>query len=289
MTAFGYVPDYRGKSPLKDIYLKIFGYPYPPRRNEAALVFNFLRPEISEKILDIGCGDGIWYLELLKKGISVAGLDTSSHDLNKLLERAKMLNLKPEIMRADAQKMPFADNTFDKIYSISTFEHIKDDENVFGEAKRVSKPNGLMVISVPLKKVPLFTKIAVRMPRLLKKIFCNEITTNAKNENDYLDNFSKYHFHCRNYTMEDMKERCLKYGFRIEEESYNCRFWGSLIWSLYHTLKVFERHKSSNTDYKFRNEAIYALVAPIFYLMFLFDRLLFWKKGQIIILKLRKK
>ena len=63
---FGYVPDYRNKSLLKDAYMSIFGYPYPPRRNEARKVFNLLKLRKSDKILDIGCGDGVWYLELLR-------------------------------------------------------------------------------------------------------------------------------------------------------------------------------------------------------------------------------
>lgn len=288
--SFGYVPDYKDNSFLKDTYLKIFGYPYPPRRNEAALVFDFLNPKKNEKILDVGCGDGIWYNELRKRGINVVGIDTSDYDLNKLNERAKILNLKTEAIKADAQEMPFENNVFDKVYSISTLEHIEDDKKVFREVARVLKPNGLLVLSIPMKEVPFLTKIAVRLPKPIKELFYNKLVINAKNEQDYLNNFNKHYFHCRNYTIEDIRERLEKYGFKIEKKSYNCRFFGSFIWSLYHTLKIFERHKSPTTNYQFSNETIFALVAPFFYLLFLIDRLLFWTKGRIVIimLKLRK-
>ncbi len=289
MNSFGYVPDYRDKSFLKDGYLKIFGYPYPPRRNEAVLVFKFLNPQRREKILEIGCGDGVWYLELKKRGLNVIGLDLSGHDLNKLRKRARSLNLKPEVVKADAQKMPFNKNTFDKIYSISTFEHIKNDKEAFREVSRVLKPGGLFVISVPLKETPLFTKLAVKLPRPVKNLFYNKLVQDAKSEEDYLNNFNRYYFHYRNYTMDDIKERLQNYGFEIAEKSYNCRFFGSFIWSMYHTLKLFERHKSPTTDYGFRSETAFALTTPFFYLLFLIDRLLFWTKGRIIVLKLRKK
>jgi len=286
--SFGYIPDHQGKSPLKDLYLRIFGYPYPPRRNEAAIVFKFLNPKKNEKILDIGCGDGVWYNQLRKRGIQVTGLDTSSYDLNKLKERAKSFDIESKIIEADAQNMPFEQNTFDKTYSISTFEHIKDDKKVFREVARVLKPQGLLVISIPVKELPLLTKIAVNLPQSIKKLFYNKMVREAKTEADYLRNFNQHYFHYRNYTAEAIEERLRASGFKIENKSYNCRFFGSCIWSMYHTLKIFERYKSPTSGYKFKNEAAFALVAPFFYLLFLIDRLLPWKKGQIIILKLRK-
>lgn len=289
MKSFGYIPDYRGKSFLKDSYLKVLGYPYPPRRNEAALVLGFLAPKINEKILDIGCGDGVWYLGLREKGIDVTGLDLSDHDLNKLKERARALNINPNVIKADAQEMPFEKNSFDKIYSISTFEHIENDKKVFSEASRVLKPGGFLIISVPMKEVPFLTKLAVKMPKPIKKLFYNKLVQEAKSGEEYLDNFNRYYFHYRNYTADDIKERLRDYGFEIAEKSYNCRFFGSAIWSMYHTLKLFERQKSPTTDYQFRSETTFALIAPFFYLLFLIDRLLFWTKGRIIVLKLQKK
>ncbi|MFH1575613.1 MAG: methyltransferase domain-containing protein [Candidatus Nealsonbacteria bacterium] len=289
MKPFGYIPDYKRISPLKDIYLKIFGYPYPPRKNEAALVFKFLDPQKNEKILDIGCGDGVWYLELKKRKTEVIGIDLSDYDLNKLKERAMVLNLNHEVINADAQKMPFEEKVFDKIYSISTFEHIEDDKKVFEEANRVLKPRGLLVISVPMKEVPFLTKLAVKLPKPIKKLFYNKLVMDAKNEDDYLNNFNQYYSQYRNYTIDDIKERLQNYGFEMEKKSYNCRFFGSAIWSAYHTLKIFERHKSPTTNYKFGNEAAFALVAPLFYLLFLIDRLLFWTEGRVTVLKLRKK
>ena len=287
--AFGYIPDYKGKSFFKDAYLKIFGYPYPPRRNEAALVLKFLNPQKKEKILDIGCGDGVWYLRLRKKGMDVIGIDLSEHDLSKLKERAEKSNISCEILKTDAQKMPLGNNVFDKVYSISTFEHIENDEKAFEEVGRVLKPGGIFVISIPMKEVPFLTKIALNMPGPIKKFGYNKFVIEAGNEEEYLNNFNKYYFHYRNYTADDVRKRVEKYGFEIEKKSYNCRFFGSSIWSLYHTLKIFERRKSPATDYEFRSETIFALVAPFFYLLFLIDRLLFWTRGRIIILKLRKK
>src|SRR3989344_2252340 len=286
--SFGYIPDYKGKSLLKEIYLRIFGYPYPPRRNEASIIFKFLNPKKNEKILDIGCGDGVWYNELRKRSFNVTGIDISEHDLDILNRRAKEMNLESDILKADAQKMPFKNESFDKAYSICTFEHIRDDEKVFKEAYRVLKPNGTLIISIPLDTTPLFTKIILKLPKSIKKLLFNEMVINAKNKEEYLTNFNSKYSHYRNYTLRDIREKLKNTNFNLEKISYNCRFFGSFIWSLYHTLKIFERNKSPDTNYKFKSEILYALVAPFFYLLFLVDRLFVWKKGSIIILKLRK-
>lgn len=286
--AFGYVPDYAGKSFLKDLYVRIIGYPYPPRRNEAALIFALLKPTTNEKILDIGCGDGVWYNELRKKGDDVIGIDLSSRDLEKLKERADKMGIVPNVFNANAQKMPFNSASFDKAYSISTFEHIENDEETFSEVSRVLKPGGSFVISVPIHGVPLLTKLAVKMPVFIKKLIYNDLIINAENWQKYIENFNQYYCHYRNYTPAELKQRIEASEFEVEKKTYNCRFFGSCIWSLYHTLKIFQRKKSKTTDYSFKNETVFALTLPVFYLFFLLDRLLFWKKGQIIILKLKK-
>ena len=91
--SFGYFPDFKNRSPVKNWYLKIFGYPYAPRRNEVKLVFKYLNPRPGEKILDIGCGDGIFTNELVKRGLNVTGIDISEKDLKKALDDAEAVIL----------------------------------------------------------------------------------------------------------------------------------------------------------------------------------------------------
>lgn len=287
--SFGYIPDYKNKSFLKDLYMKVIGYPYPPRRNEVALIFALLNPQMGEKILDIGCGDGVWYNELRKRGIDVTGIDLSAYDLGKLKERAESMFVVPKVLEADAQKMPFESETFDKAYSICTFEHIRNDQAAFRETARILRPGGCFVVSLPMKDTPLLTKIAVRMPLQIKRLLYTDLVIEAQNSEQYLENFNKRHAHYRNYTLTCIRERIKDSGFELTDQTYNCRFFGSAIWSLYHTLKIFERKKSPTTEYQFKNQLAFALAAPAFYALVLIDRLLFWTRGRIIILRLRKR
>ena len=115
--SFGYIPDYRGQSVLKDAYLRVFGYPFPSRRNEARLVFRFMQPQEGETMLDIGCGEGVWCNELARRGFSVVGTDISAHDIATARIRSKRMGLETKLVLCDAQALPFREGTFDKAFS----------------------------------------------------------------------------------------------------------------------------------------------------------------------------
>jgi len=285
---YGYVPDFRKKSFIKDSYMRLFGYPYPPRKNEIRKIIQYLELKKKDKILDIGCGDGVWYLELLKQGFDITGIDVSDKDLEKLKHRAKIMGLSTKVKNEDAQKMSFENNYFDKILSACTIEHIPDDDAVFKKAYQILKNKGRFVISIPLNVNSLYTKIIIRLPRFIKRIFFVKGVVNSVTGKDFIDFHSRKYSHFHNYNEKEIIARLKRIGFKIRKVDYNCKFFGSTIYSMYHSLKIFERNKSSETDYKFKNEFLFALVSPIFYLFFLLDDLLFLKKGQIIVISMEK-
>lgn len=62
---FSYVPDYRDSrdltSKLKDVYFRLFGIPFISRRIEARfLLSEFPKTNAETRILDGGCGDGLF-------------------------------------------------------------------------------------------------------------------------------------------------------------------------------------------------------------------------------------
>ena len=60
------------------------------------------------------------------------------------------------INKEDLRKLSFSDNKFDEILSISVIEHIYPeiggDETAFGELKRVLKPEGNLIVTIPCKE-----------------------------------------------------------------------------------------------------------------------------------------
>lgn len=94
-------------------------------------------------ILDIGCGFGEFAGVFFESHIEV-GIDISERDL--ILAARKMRYRK--LIRVDACKMPFADESFNTVLAVSTLEHIKDVDLVLSEAYRVLRPGGLLVFTV---------------------------------------------------------------------------------------------------------------------------------------------
>ena len=109
----------------------------------------------NQKILEVGCGTGRFFIPLIKEGYNMYGLDYSEGMISKLKENIKEENLKFDerrIIQGDARKMPFKENTFDLVISYRTLIHIPDYELVLKEIGRVLKPNGIAIIEFNNKK-----------------------------------------------------------------------------------------------------------------------------------------
>ncbi len=101
--------------------------------------------DISKHVLDVGCGVGITPCYIARKyGCQVVGVDISEKMIRRARERAKREGLegKVEFRVADAQELPFGDNTFDIAISESVIAFLEDKEMGIKERVRVTKPGG---------------------------------------------------------------------------------------------------------------------------------------------------
>lgn len=120
--------------------------------------FENVRGLINDKslILDLGCGTGF----ISEKLGNAVGIDYS----------IEMLKLCPKNLRAvcaDACNLPFKDESFDCVFSLTVMQDINNIKQAVAEIKRVLKPNGKIILSV------LNKKRIEKIRALLKKEFKN--------------------------------------------------------------------------------------------------------------------
>lgn len=115
------------------------------KQYETDLLLDLLTPAPEEHILDAGCGTGIFTREVLIAGASVTGLDLSLPMVHKavtLLDTGHFAGLQGDICA-----LPFADNSFDKVFSMTAIEFIADASQAIAELNRVARTGGLVVVT----------------------------------------------------------------------------------------------------------------------------------------------
>ena len=112
---------------------------------EGAVINEFLQPAIGEKILDAGCGSGIFTLDFLAAGAHVVGLEIS---LPMLAEARNKTAAYPFFgVQGDILSLPFQNDTFDKVVSVTALEFIEDARGAVEEMFRVTRSGGAVVVA----------------------------------------------------------------------------------------------------------------------------------------------
>lgn len=108
-------------------------------------------------VLEIGIGNGQLTNFLFKNHPQIeVGIDIeeSGLELARKLEMSRDIKRYKKVMRVNAEKMPFKQNTFNTVISNSTFEHIDKDTLAIAEVARVLKKDGLFFLTVPSEYLP---------------------------------------------------------------------------------------------------------------------------------------
>lgn len=116
---------------------------YRGRRRVLDAVLDQIDLPPGARLLDAGCGSGRQLDELARRG-AASGVDLS--DLAVAHARARG---HPDVHRAAIEQLPFADATFDLITCLDVIEHTPDDRAALAELRRVTRPGGLLIVTVP--------------------------------------------------------------------------------------------------------------------------------------------
>lgn len=94
-------------------------------------------------VLDMGCGTGGTMKALADLG-RFTGLDVNEKAAQFARQRTGN-----QVLTGSATDLPFATDLFDVVLSLDVFEHIEDHDRAVSEVRRVLKPGGLMIATVP--------------------------------------------------------------------------------------------------------------------------------------------
>lgn len=102
-----------------------------------------------ERALEIGAGTGYFTLNLMSAGIvwEATCTDISPGMLETLSANAQRLDLDVKTVPADAEDLPFEDQSFDLVLGHAVLHHIPDLERAFGEFRRVLRPGGTLLFA----------------------------------------------------------------------------------------------------------------------------------------------
>jgi ubiquinone/menaquinone biosynthesis C-methylase UbiE len=101
--------------------------------------------EASQTVLDIGCGPGAAVRAASPLVTKAVGVDRSEAMIEIARRRSQRLD-NVEFSVAGAEELPFADSTFDRVWTIHSFHHWEDRAKGLTESRRVLRPGGKLLI-----------------------------------------------------------------------------------------------------------------------------------------------
>ena len=98
-----------------------------------------------KKVLEFGCGSGIDAVEFARNGAEVTAVDITDNACKLTSELSSETGLPIKVVKITDDILPFAENTFDCVYSYGVLHHIPDVEHWLGELHRVLKKDGTIM------------------------------------------------------------------------------------------------------------------------------------------------
>ncbi len=135
-------------------------------------VIDLIPKKKNQKILDIGCGDGVLLSQIKTGRLYGVDLDRGSLDFALTKIRAKLV-------QAKAESLPYRNSFFDTVIATEIIEHLSKPELMLAEIRRVLKSGGRVIITTPVKPTHGLTD----------KLHCQEFTSKQ------LEQLCRQYFH----------------------------------------------------------------------------------------------
>jgi ubiquinone/menaquinone biosynthesis C-methylase UbiE len=96
-----------------------------------------------KRLLEVGCGMGTDLLRFARGGANVTGVDLTPRSVETSRHHLNLYGQNGDFALSDAESLPFADESFDVVYSNGVLHHTPDTAEAVREIHRVLRPGGL--------------------------------------------------------------------------------------------------------------------------------------------------
>ncbi len=140
----------------RQIFKNIFDQEIDPAfAQRSEYIIDKLHKIKAHKVLDAGCGRGYYVklISMLPHTKKVIGIDINNNYLKRAHETIRGES-KATVISGSIYSLPFARSTFDAVVCSEILEHLNADKKALAELRRVLKPGGSLLISVPHQNFP---------------------------------------------------------------------------------------------------------------------------------------
>jgi ubiquinone/menaquinone biosynthesis C-methylase UbiE len=95
-----------------------------------------------KKVLEIGVGAGTDHLQWARAGAILSGVDLTDASIKMTCNRLKLYGFTSNLLRCDAEDLPFEDQSYDIVYSWGVIHHSENPQIIISEINRILKSEG---------------------------------------------------------------------------------------------------------------------------------------------------
>lgn len=96
-----------------------------------------------KRLLEVGCGMGTDLLQFARGGAICTGFDLTPRSVEVSSLHLGLYDMRADFVLGDGERLPFADESFDVVYSNGVLHHTPDTEQAVREVHRVLRPGGV--------------------------------------------------------------------------------------------------------------------------------------------------